>query len=309
MIVEKLLENAKRKIRIHPCHTNRASDLGHECLRYLVFLRTRWQEAALHDISLQLIFMEGNNQEANVIRDMVDAGIQVTEQQRDYEWKKYQITGHVDGKIVDKVDDFRAYPFEVKSMSPFVFKTIDSAGSLLSERMPHLKKYPAQLQLYMLLSNSEKAVFIFKDKSSGQLKEIWMDLDLGYCESLIQKAERINEHVDKGTTPDPIPWKERLCGRCKFAHICLPEAKRTPAEMLDDPELIAKLERRHELNPLRKEYEDIDGDVKEIFKEREKIMIGDFLVTGNYQQRKDNKKIWITRIEKLQIGGTNGTAE
>lgn len=30
-----------RDVKISPVHTNRASEIGHPCLRYLVYLRTR----------------------------------------------------------------------------------------------------------------------------------------------------------------------------------------------------------------------------------------------------------------------------
>lgn len=296
MLIEKVIDRKQAKIKLHPTHTNRASELGHPCERYLVFKRTRWQDATLHDVGLQFIFDEGNLQERAVIRELEDAGFQIIEQQRDYEWKEYQITAHLDGKLVLEGG---AVPLEVKSMSPYIFKAIQTAADLMNPRFPHLQKYLAQLQIYMLLSNTDKAVLLLKDKSSGQLKELWLDLDYAAAEALIQKAQRINRHVEAGIVPDPIPYSEKVCGTCAFLHICLPDVKRDALELLTDPELEAQLARRLELSPLADEYDDLDGILKEKFKEQQKVVVGDWLITGKYQDRKDGKKVWLTKIDKL----------
>jgi len=297
MLIEKIIEQKQSKIRLRPCHTNRASSLGHVCERKLVFDRTRWQDAIPYDVGLQFIFDEGNLQERQVLKDLDEAGWHVIDQQRDYEWKEYQITAHLDGKIVlDK-----PFTLEIKSMNPYTFTQIHTAQDIIESRKHYIRAYAAQGQIYMLLSNSERMVFIFKNKSTGQLKEIWMDLDYQFAEELIQKAVRINAHVNAGTIPDPIPWNEDICGRCAFAHICLPEARREALDLTDDPELELKLKRRHELAPLRKEYEEIDDEVKAAVKEKAKVVVGDFLITGRFVEPKGRPKYWKSDIQLLQI--------
>jgi CRISPR/Cas system-associated exonuclease Cas4 (RecB family) len=304
MLVEKIIENKQAKIRLRPCHTNRASSLGHVCERKLVFDRTRWQDATPHDVGLQFIFDEGHLQETQVLKDLADAGWHVIDQQRDYEWKEYQITAHLDGKIVLE----KAFTLEIKSMNPYTFTQIQSAQDIIQSRKHYIRAYAAQGQIYMLLSNSVRMVFIFKNKSTGQLKEIWMDLDYQFAEELIQKAVRINKHVNAGTIPDSIPWNEDICGRCAFAHICLPEARRDALDLTDDPELELKLKRRHELAPLRKEYEELDDEVKSAVKEKSKVVVGDFLITGKFIEPRGKPKYWKSYIQLLQIekGASNG---
>ena len=305
MLVEKVIEQKRAKIKLHPTHTNRASELGHACERYLVFKRTRWQDATLHDVGLQFIFDEGNLQERAVIRELEDAGFQIVEQQRDYEWKEYQITAHLDGKLV--LPDGRP-PLEVKSMSPYIFKTIQTAEDLKNPKYPHLQRYIAQLQIYMLLANEPKAVFLFKNKSTGELREIWLDLDYAFAETLLQKAQRINRNVEAGIVPEPIPYSEKVCGSCPFLHICLPDVKRDALDMTNDPELEAKLKRREELDKAASEYDDVDKELKAVFKEKSKVVVGDFLITGTWIEPKGKAKYWKVNIEKLQpTGGTNGS--
>jgi len=281
MIVEKIIESKERKIKQHPVNSNRASDLGVPCVRYHVLNRTRWQEKSLHDVGLQFVFDMGNEIEEIVLKELAEAGIKVIEQQRSFEWKEYGITGHIDGKIFS---DGQIYPMEIKSCSPYVFKSINSINDLKNGKYGYLRKYPVQLNLYLLMDNKEKGVFLFKDKTSGQIKEIWMDIDMDLGEETLKRAEAINEHIKAGTMPDPI-GEEMWCNGCPFAHICLPEQIGKEVEV-DTSELATMLDRLEELKPIVKEYEEIDEQVKEIVKGREKVLAGNWFVTGKYYQRK-----------------------
>src|SRR5512146_73086 len=147
MLIEKIAEKKAEKIRKRPCHTNRASSVGHVCERKLVFDRTRWQDAALHDVGLQFIFDEGSQQEQQVLKDLSEAGVQVIEQQRDYEWKAYQLTAHIDGKVM-LPEMGNLPPLEIKSMNPFTFKQINTAADILQSKKHYIRSYAAQMQLY-----------------------------------------------------------------------------------------------------------------------------------------------------------------
>ena len=281
MIIEKVLEYKERGIKQSPVNTNRASDLGHPCVRYHVLNRTRWSERSLHNAGLQLTFDLGNVLEDVVLRDIQSAGFQVIEQQRAFSWPEYQITGHLDAKVII---DGQAIPLEVKTSSPYVFKSINSIKDLTNGKYGYLKKYPAQLTLYCLMGNHEKGIFLFKDKSSGAMKEIEMPLDYELGEILLKRAEAINEHIKAGTMPDPIN-EEMWCNGCPFAHICLPEQIGKEVEV-DTGELATMLDRMEELKPIVKEYEEIDEQVKATVKGREKVLAGNWFVTGKYYQRK-----------------------
>jgi hypothetical protein len=67
MIVDRILES--KKPQLYPVHSNRASELGHECLRYLVYNRTRWQEKALPSPNLMLKLAIGNAFETMVLKE------------------------------------------------------------------------------------------------------------------------------------------------------------------------------------------------------------------------------------------------
>ncbi|MFA5169104.1 MAG: hypothetical protein WC530_11310 [Candidatus Omnitrophota bacterium] len=281
MIVEKVLESKARKIKQYPVNSNRASDLGIPCVRYHVLNRTRWQEKSLHDVGLQMVFDMGNEIEEIVLKELAEAGVKVIEQQRSFQWKEYGITGHIDGMILH---EDKAVPMEIKSCSPFVFKAINGIDDLKRGKYGYLRKYPTQLNLYLLMDNKEKGVFLFKDKVSGAIKEVWMDIDYELGEETLKRAEAVNAHVTAGTLPEPI--NDNLwCDGCAYAHICLPEHIGKEVE-IDTGELATMLDRLEELKPIVKEYEEIDDQVKKAVEGREKILAGNWLILGKYMERK-----------------------
>ena len=303
MLIEKVYEEKAKKIRVTPCHTNRASEAGHPCERYLVLHRLKWHDAKLHDVKLQLIFDEGNHQERILLRDLEEAGVQIIEQQRDYHWPELQLTGHLDGKAV--LSPTEAAPIETKSMSPHIWERVNTLDDLLYSDKPWLQKYPAQIQLYLLLANAERGFLILKNKSTGELKEIEVRLDLTYAESILKKLERVNAHVAAGTVPPAIPYDEDVCDRCPFFQTtCLVEVRRTALELSDDSELAEKLQRRETLKDAAKEYDTLDKEIKTAVKGLEKVACGNFLILGKEVSRKAYEvkasSYWQATIKSLE---------
>jgi hypothetical protein len=295
MFIEKVLETVASRIKQWPVKSNRASDLGHPCLRYHVYQRTQWSEKALHDVNLQLIFDMGNEIERIVIRQLQDAGVQVIEQQRAFEWPEYQITGSIDGKIIA---NGKAFPFDVKSCSQWVFKAINSIDDLKKSKYLHLRKYPIQLNTYMLLDNVDEGLFIFKDKTSGQLKEIWMQLDYEIGEQTLKKCEAINAFVARNELPDRIDFDDSICGQCGFAHICLPPTAGKEVE-IDTGELEQMLETYYGLESAAKEYAELNDEINKMLQGKSKILAGDYFVTGKWIEKKNGTRYWKKSIVKV----------
>lgn len=345
MIVEQILQAKADKIKQWPVNANRASELGHECLRYLVLNRTRWQEKKMHDARVQMIFDIGNSIETLMQQDLREAGFAVVEQQRPFSWVKYQITGSIDlklplneamitaacqnGKLPDDVkamlqlilqkarppsSDPVAFvvPCEVKSAAPTVFDTINSIADMRKHKYPYMRRYPAQLTLYMIMDGKEVGLFLFKNKSTGEVKEIWMTLDYGFAETLVKKAELVNQHVAEGTLPDCIEYSEDLCGECAYAHICLPEHVGVEVEVSQNTELLELLWRYEKLKPGAKEYDDVNERINKMVQGKPKLLVGDFLIQGKWVDRasynippevkaqyKETAKTWNKQIIKV----------
>lgn len=286
-IVEALDEAATKRIKSWPHPNNRASEAGHPCVRFLVLSRTSQDQKALHNVSLQRIFDEGNIQEDALLRAIQDAGLRVVEQQRPFEWAKFQLTGRIDAKLSASGS---LIPLEVKSCSPNVFPAIKEATSedMVKSRFPWVRKYPAQILLYMLMDGSPIGIMLFKNKSTGAIcqKEFHLtDANLEYAESILKKLEEVNQHIDAGTIP-PVARIED-CRGCGFAKtICFPGQDYGPGiDILSDPEIEEKLERWAELEQAAKEYEALDKEVRESLKGRNAV-IGSWLIESKACQRK-----------------------
>lgn len=315
-IVKRLDQETEKRIKQYPHPNNRASEAGHPCIRFLVSARLNPELKSLHDVGLQRIFDEGNLHERAVLRELEEAGFQVVEQQRSFEWKKFKLTGHIDGKI--KIDG-KLIPIDIKSCSPNIFPSIEKSSpeEMLNSKYVWIRKYPAQTLLYMLMDGSEEGILLFKDKSTGRKcqKTFHLNDHLEYTESILKKLEIVNQYVEKGELPEIKQSEE--CRRCDFAKtLCFPGQDFGPGfDIYTDEELEAKLIKRADLEEKAKEFKKLDEEIKAHFKGKNAV-VGDFLIESKEYERKsykvpneikeqylEIKPYFRTTIEKL--GGSN----
>lgn len=276
-----------------PVRSNRASALGHPCLRFLTYKRTRWQEEAIPPARLLQIFEEGKLHEEAVLASMRRAGFRVILQQRAFEYREHEITGTIDGQVLlGEGAAAETIPFDVKSCSPFTFRALSTMEQVRDHAYYYVRNWYAQIVLYCLLGNKPRGLLILKDKTTGELKQIEVPLDYTHAEELIRKADAVNAHVRAGTLPDRIPYDAGICGDCSFFHLCLPdEALRAGATLTDDAALEAKLRRRADLEAMAREFERLDREIKEQAKRQlapgEETIVGvDWLVRAKPAHRK-----------------------
>lgn len=323
LILEKTVANWKR----YPSYANRASSVGHECERFLVYQRVAWEQRERPSDTLLSIFEEGDLHENATKRELDEIGFPLIEQQGAIQYKEHEISGRIDGALVlEKAGGHPtlSYPVDIKSCSGFVFdklfKSKDNAERELAIRThdsPYIRGYYAQMQIYCLLKNQEKGILVFKNKQTGLVDQINVHLDLAFCEELVQKADRVNAHVKAGTLPDRIPFKQDVCGRCDFFLTCLPdEAARAGTALLDNPEMVEKIRRMLELEKAHKEYEKLAKQVKDEAKQAFvdlDITDGDFMVNAEFivRQKSIQKGTYTVKaqtqrnitIEQVRKGG------
>lgn len=295
-IVTPIYEAKKLKIKNYPCHVNRASSAGHPCERLLVYSRTRWEEKLLHDVGLQFIFEAGNVIEERAFNYLREAGFQIIEQQRAFEWKKFELTGHLDAKV--QIDN-KTYPLEIKGISQFEFDKLNCIEDFLESKKVWIKGYPTQLTLYMLMSNIEYGCFFIINKANFQPKQIWIALDYTFAEDILKKLERVNKHVKEGTVPEGINQPD-ICQYCGFLHICLPDMIGKEIEVIDEITIEEAIKRCEELKPLVSEYNKLDKSWKKALEGKEKVMISDYLIIGKWIERKgytvEDSRYWQSKI-------------
>jgi len=314
-LVSVLDEATAKRIKVIPHRTNWASETGKPCERYLVLIRTQIDKLPPHDIGLQRIFDEGPVHERALIRELEEAGFEVVEQQRPYDWKKFQLSGRIDGKI--RNEDGKLIPLEIKSCSPGVFAGIKDKApeELLGSKYPWVRGYPAQVLLYCMMEGAESGIILFKNKSTGEKcqKTFILMKNLEYVETILQKLERVNAHIAADTIPEVEVQVSNECQRCGFSKtVCFPGVSFGPGyEILTDEEWVAKLNRIAELEPASKEREELLEEVKESFKGRNAV-VGDWKIESKEyerssfsvpdeirQQFKETSKFWRMTIEPL----------
>lgn len=286
-VVQVLMDKVAKERRVYPCRSNRASSMGHPCERYLVYMRTKWQDQTLHDPELELIFDGGRMIEKHIALPQVEkAGLNPTNQGRDFEDPRYGITGHVDCMVDVPELNLRKIPCEIKGLSPWEWQKIDSVEDMTLSKKVWTRGYPAQLQLYMFLSNKDLGLFWIVNKLTYKPKAIWMELDYDFCEKLIKKAESINKHVAAGTLPDRTQDFDVCMRPCPFRHICMPDIKNAEGiQILDSDELEGYLDRLNELKPATAEYKRLDSHVKQLVEGKDKLMVGHWFVTGKWVEK------------------------
>ena len=304
-IIGRIKEAKRKKIKNYPCHVPRASEIGHDCERYLVYSITNWQDRQPYEPELQFIFEGGNLVEELAIKDFEEAGFKVYRPEPDkaIAESRPQITGHIDIRV--DFGDGKVYTGEIKGLNKYDFDSLNSLDDFFNSKKVWIRKYPAQLMTYLYIKGEERGFFYLKSIPGFQPKIIWIDLDYGYMEEILQKTERIENHIKNKTLPPQIN-DISVCEHCAFLHLCTPEFKRQPMEFINDDEIERKLTRWDELKPLKQEFDELDKELKESFKGHEKLMIGNFMIQGQLIERKayipkpvEASSYWKYKIVKL----------
>jgi hypothetical protein len=302
---------AKRRKKYKSAN-NTASQLGFPCLRYLVYRRTAPLDLVpLPDVGLQFVFEQGDAFHDLAETQLRKAGFKIHYQEQTLDMPQFQelrITGRMDLAIShEELWGHKArLPVEVKSMNPFDWAKLDSYEDMVASDKPWLRKYPGQMQLYLLMAEKELGIFYIVNKLNGQPKVIWVHLDYGYCEELLQKAEAVNKHVDERTVPDRIEWDDMLCGRCDYRgpEICnAGEYHGEGAHIVTDKEWIEKVETWYDLKAEKKAYDALDKQIKAKVKDVPCMIFGDIEITGKASPRKGHTVeptiAWLTKARRL----------
>lgn len=250
------------KIHVGNTTSNRASMLGEECVRKIVYERTRSQDKKPHDVGLQMIFDAGQVIEDAALDDLRKSGLRIVQQQRDLSIPELSITGHIDAAIDDA--EYGLVPVDVKSMSQFVWSSINEPEDFFSHRLSHIIKYPAQILLYADMMKAEYGVLYCVNKTTFEPKDFWFKTSdfHDYLQELKTKAATVNGHILTSSLPERVTDKTH-CPRCAFAHVCFPDKDFGPGvQLLSDDALVAKLERWYETKSTSEEHVELDDEIK-----------------------------------------------
>jgi hypothetical protein len=284
LLSEKFWGLKRSRIRLAPAHTTRASSIGNECERALVYERTHGELKTLHSPETQALFDLGIHAERYVISELGEMGFDVLERSRDYYDRNRELTGHIDGKLSGH--GLNAVPIEIKGLNPYTVEHIQSIGDIRDSRQAWVRKYYAQLQTYLELGKEPMGLFVLLNKVSGAISFIDCPTDAEFGAAMLAKAERIRDAVKAGALPDRHRSEE--CGRCPFAHVCLPDVSFGPGvSVLDAPELAGAIAEREKHRAAHQAFEAADKALKALLpKEPGEFLVGDFALAGSKVERK-----------------------
>ena len=285
MLTAEYISNAvsdfvKSEIKVYPCEHLRASNVGHPCERYLYLLIRSWEELQPHDEGLQNIFDLGNSIEAYTIKKLRDSGLEViTPTQRSWKVENPLITGREDIRIKDP-ETGELFPAEIKGLSPNEWERLNTVEDFYNSRRYYVRGYPAQLMVYCWRFEKEKGFFVLTNKLTGELKIIEVPFDWERADELLKKAERIYAALadSSGKTIPEACDDMSVCEKCQMRHICTAAHERPETE-IDDGELEEAIDRKNELAPLYREYNEINDQIKKMVGDREKVISGKYVVS------------------------------
>lgn len=285
------------KTKVFPCHVNRISSLDDPCLRRLYYARHDWDKATPVSEKLQGIFETGNLLEPLIERTISEIGhlanpawriVGSQTPTKDNLFKDYQISGSIDGflQIYNQQSDIWETQgvIDIKTASPNIYPRLNSLEDL--NKYSWTSKYKGQLMLYALGHNLPKCFILFVNKTNlYEMKLIEFEIDMAYCESLLNKAEAINKAVKAETPPVGINETDE-CMNCRFFSFCCPPISMGDSISIEDQEeLESVLDAMKEYEVMHKLYEDLEKTRDKIldgFKGKN-IMCGKYLITWKKQ--------------------------
>ncbi len=249
-------------------------------------------------------FRRGQDRERDLLADLKKIGrnsslpFDVVGEQERFELRdrkgRVVIVGKVDARL--QFANRSKAPLECKAWNVNLVARIKKFEDLLLSPWTRAGAY--QLLAY-LFGSGEPLGFLMLDRPGiPLLLPVELDKHLDMMESFLTSAERAMDHKEAGTLPDFIEDVAE-CKRCAFfGGSCQPPIKSEGAQLIVDEEVLADLERWHELKEAGEEFEDLDKSIKERFRGVELAIGGPFLVTGKWKR---GVKIEMTEEAKKQI--------
>ena len=219
-----------------PALYNRASSIGHPCLRSLYLDRVGASRKPLDEAVLG-IFALGHELERICVSRLMSRGYVIERSQEPLQLcidGRVMWSGHPDG-LLHHVHDTSPIPVvvDVKSMNSHIWGEIPddptAAARFLDEaKQPWLRKYTPQIRAYLACYHDMRVkvdggVLLFVNKDTFQVKVARVEREEEAEQALISKARLINEAFADDEMPAPCGDSD-VCERCGYSQVsCFPE--------------------------------------------------------------------------------------
>lgn len=264
----------------------------HTCPRHLCYLLTDGDKRPAVNEYVQALFRSGREQESTVKRRLLSWGFEMMKAGEEvfikYAGKLKAHHGEVMAK--GKIDGEFHYggqiiPAEVKSMGENMFKRLNTAEDLFDYE--YTTKYMRQLLAYQYGKGLESGVFIITDcREHIKPIPVFLGNHLDFMELALKKMEEAWEAKIEGRQPERIKYHSKICGRCDFATLCLPDIVVGGSEVDDDPEHEALIARHEELKSAASEYKEAHEELSDTYTGKaETVVCQHFAVRSTKQTR------------------------
>lgn len=191
-----------------------ASMLGHPCDRWL-WLSFRWAVVEKFDGRLLRLFRRGHNEEATVVSDLRNAGIDVR-RTGNVDFGSH-VSGSLDGIIFSGVPEAPAkkHVLEIKTHSLKSFKDLVDKGVEKSKPI-----HMAQIQLYMHGTKTDRALYVAVCKDNDEIYTERVRYVKETAEKLVARGHRITgaDRMPEPLSADPSWYQCKFCAAHDFCH-------------------------------------------------------------------------------------------
>lgn len=214
-IVHLIDEHHEKKNSLHrPRPYMGISSLGHSCDRWL-WLQFRWAVIPTFPGRVLRIFRRGHNEEDVVVADLMAVGLDIHET-GDSQHTVHggcHVEGHMDGVIRSGVPEAPKKPhiLEIKTHNAKSFKELLASG-VMESKFEHY----VQMQIYMLLSQIDRALYVAVCKDDDQMYTERVRLEPLIAKKYLERGHRLAlvDHLPPPLSSFECEW----CSAYSFCH-------------------------------------------------------------------------------------------
>jgi hypothetical protein len=268
-LVDRHAEDVRSRIKVTPQAHLRASSFGYKCDRRLYHDVRDWQTKRPVDPHVQQYFDRGNDQEPLIERILSRLGFRIIQSQVALFDKELKISGHPDGIIAEDEIGGRIV-VDIKSTLQANLLSCRDADDLKANQWG--LRYYTQVMIYMRAQGIGAGMLILWDAQNWRPVPAPFAYDAEFVRVHIEeRARRLNDHLDRNDPPAHIQ-DSRECRHCPhFGLACNPPISfGAGAQILTDEELLDDIERHRELEPIGKEFAQLDTRIKARLKDPNK---------------------------------------
>jgi len=186
----------------------------HTCERRQVFQYAGVEKMETLQSELMNLFRDGTWRHLRLQATLLHAGL-INEVETSIGKPDRRLTGSIDG-IGE--DDNGAWLLEIKGINPFQFE------KLLDIEAQPLESHLYQGAGYALATGVMRVVFLYECKSTQRFKEFDVDYSMPeyapYLDEVRDILDRLNDHIDAQTLPEPLAPDAKECFSCPFVLVC-----------------------------------------------------------------------------------------